>query len=140
MYQVRQSCFETNSSSVDVLCIPPSGNVAFPKTIKFSVLRRDVGDLDENPSVEDKLAFMYDSACEHGCGDSFINYLINKAIVIEYDTGYDYYDDDMFGFNMFEEQLDLFLFSRDAKILHNPYSKDVDDLEQQGFSTERIHR
>lgn len=122
MIQVRQSMFETNSSSTDVFCIPSNPSLKIPKEIKMSRLMADTYYLDENASVEDKLSFMYNRAEDNGNASSFIQYLAHKGINVINDVGDTFdYDSWMFGFNMTQENLDAFLFDSNSLYFDSPW-------------------
>ncbi len=140
MIQIRQSMFETNSSSADVFCIPPNPSLKIPKEIKMSRLMVDTYSLDKNASVEDKLAFMYNKAEDEGHAAEFIQYLSYKGINIINDVGDTFdYDSYMFGYNMKQEDLDAFLFDSSSIYLDTP---DYDEYKNipKDFTVLDIHR
>ena len=140
MIQIRQSMFETNSSSADVFCIPPSPSLKIPKEIKMSRLMVDTYSLDKNASVEDKLAFMYNKAEDEGHAAEFIQYLSYKGINIINDVGDTFdYDSYMFGYNMTQENLDAFLFDSNSMYLDTPDYEEYKNIPKD-FTVLDIHR
>jgi len=140
MIQIRQSMFETNSSSADVFCIPPSPSLKIPKEIKMSRLMVDTYSLDKNASVEDKLSFMYNKAEDEGHAVAFIQYLTYKGINVINDVGDTFdYDSYMFGYNMKQEDLDAFLFDSNSIYLDTPVYEEYKSIPKD-FTVLNIHR
>lgn len=140
MIQFRQSMFETNSSSADVFCIPPSPSLKIPKEIKMSRLMVDTYSLDKNASVEDKLSFMYNKAEDEGHAVAFIQYLTYKGINVINDVGDTFdYDSYMFGYNMKQEDLDAFLFDSNSIYLDTPVYEEYKSIPKD-FTVLNIHR
>lgn len=140
MIQFRQSMFETNSSSADVFCIPPSPSLKIPKEIKMSRLMVDTYSLDKNASVEDKLSFMYNRAEDEGHAVAFIQYLTYKGINVINDVGDTFdYDSYMFGYNMKQEDLDAFLFDSNSIYLDTPVYEEYKSIPKD-FTVLNIHR
>lgn len=136
MISIRQSMFETNSSSTHVFCIPGHKSLKIPKEIKLSQLQKFV-DISDNKqkSIEDKLAYMYDKACDNNAGASFIEYLQAKGITVINDTKYEF-DGYMFNFDFNENDLDNFLFNDDAKtfyVCNEKDEKNVEKLQDEGY-------
>lgn len=79
MLQVRESVFETNSSSVHSFVLPKDNDeLKIPKSIKL------FGQADPT-TQEGRIRYMYELADEHGNGEDFILYLKSKGITIEDD-------------------------------------------------------
>lgn len=140
MIQIRNSMFETNSSSADVFCIPSSPSLKIPKEIKISRLMVDTYSLDKNASVEDKLAFMYNKAEDEGHATEFIQYLTYKGINVINDVGDTFnYDSYMFGYYMQQENLDAFLFDSNSMYLDTPNYEEYKNIPKD-FTVLDIHR
>lgn len=122
MFNIRQSMFETNSSSADVFALPPNPSLKIPKEMKMSRLLVSTYDLEYGyASVEDKLAFMYNKAEDEGNAAEFLQYLNYKGITVINDVGDTFdYDSYMFGYNMTQENLDAFLFDSSSMYLDTP--------------------
>ena len=140
MIQIRQSMFETNSSSADVFCIPSSPSLKIPKEIKMSRLYVDTYSLDKNASVEDKLSFMYNRAEEAGCAAEFIKYLTYIGINVINDVGDLFeYNPYMFGYNMEQKDLDAFLFDSNSICLDTPTYDEYKNISKD-FTVLDFHR
>lgn len=122
MFQIRQSMFETNSSSADVFALPPNPSLKIPKEVKMSRLMVATYSLDNvHNSVEDKLAYMYTKAEDEGNAAEFLQYLNYKGINVINDVGATFdYDSYMFGYRITQENLDAFLFDSDSMYLDIP--------------------
>ena len=120
MIQIRNGLFETNSSSVNVFCIPETGSLKIPKEIKMSELNRDIYTADECVDTITKIAYMYNEARELGNDNEFIRYLTKKGIKIIDDLDDDDYYDYMCGKQIDETVLDHLLFNDDTVCLFNP--------------------
>jgi hypothetical protein len=140
MIQIRNSMFETNSSSADVFCIPSSPSLKIPKEIKMSRLMVDTYNLDKNASVEDKLSFMYNKAKDEGHTTEFIQYLSYKGINVINDVGDTFdYDSYMFGYYMEQKDLDAFLFDSNSMYLDTPNYEEYKNISK-NFIVLDIHR
>lgn len=143
MLQIRKRIFETNSSSADVFCIPPSLSLKIPTEIKISRLMVEPYNtecLDKDASVEDKLAFMYNRAEEEGNAAEFIQYLVSKGINVINDVEDTFdYDEDMFGFYIKQEDLDGFLFDPESMYIDSPSYEEYKRIPKD-FTVLTFHR
>ena len=137
MIQIRNSMFETNSSSTHVFCIPGTKSLKMPKEIKLSSLDRYV-DITTEMSIEDRIAYMYDIARDNNSEESFIAYLRDKGINVIDDREYEF-DSYMFNHEFNESQLDSFLFDPDAKFLLDPSDSECKKLTDEGYKLIEIH-
>lgn len=137
MIQIRNSMFETNSSSTHVFCIPGTKSLKMPKEIKLSSLERYV-DITTEMSIEDRIAYMYDIAKDNNSEESFIAYLRAKGITVIDDREYEF-DSYMFNHDFTESELDSFLFDPNAKFLLDPGSSECKKLEDEGYKLVEIH-
>ena len=85
---------------------------------------------NNHPSIEERIAFMYQEAKYDGNATEFIDYLISKGITIINDVEKDfYYDSNMCGYKLSESDLDNFLFNPDSKIVFETLSdKELDKI------------
>lgn len=143
MINIRKGTFETNSSSADVFCIPPSPSLKIPTEIKISRLMVEPYNtecLDKDASVEDKLAFMYNRAEEEGNAAEFIQYLVSKGINVINDVEDTFdYDEDMFGFYIKQEDLDGFLFDPESMYFDSPSYDEYKSIPKD-FTVLTFHR
>lgn len=121
MFSIRTRMFETNSSSSHCFILPPNKAQKIPKEVKLSKLMRVDYISDRHPSIEDRMAFMYNLAEENGYASAYLQYLASKGVNVINDTGTEAeFEDYMFGFNMNESDLSQFLFNPDADYINTP--------------------
>ena len=131
MINIRNSLFETNSSSSHMFILPPGNTQKIPKEIKLSKLMSVDYITSDKPTVEEKLAFMYHLAYENCNTLDYLNYLSSKGINVIDDinsnpNSYEYYAY-MFGNFMNQSDLEQFLFNPDAEY---SFSADWEKVKQ----------
>lgn len=78
MIQIRNSMFETNSSSVNTFMIPKETELTIPS--KVTLTNSYICDIY---SIEGRINYLYDLAYQYNVADDFIEYLQSKGIIIE---------------------------------------------------------
>lgn len=129
MINIRNSLFETNSSSSHMFILPPGNTQKIPKEIKLSKLMNVDYITSDKPTVEEKLAFMYHLADENCTTLEYLNYLRSKGINVINDINPNSheYDSYMFGNFMNQSDLEQFLFNPDAEY---SFSADWEKLKE----------
>ncbi|MEE3344022.1 MAG: hypothetical protein VZS44_08030 [Bacilli bacterium] len=107
MIQIRQSMFETNSSSSHTFMIPKN---SIPLRIPSSINLRKQNYPED--SIENRICLIYNYAEYYGDGDNFIKYLQSKGVEVEeMDDRIELPCSHIF---KNEAQLDKFLFGEDV--------------------------
>ena len=138
MLQIRQSCFETNSSSVHVFCISNGGTREIPSEIKLSELVANRWDYNDGDCVKNKIQICYDIADEQNKADAFLTFLHKNGVNIIYDLE----DEDMNGLRVFSSDKEMadFIFNSESKSFdtdNNYTERIIEDLEKEGWTNIR---
>lgn len=108
MISIRNSMFETNSSSAHTFILPSdSKNLKIPKYIKLDGRFRDTTE------QIDRINFMYRLADDYGYGDIFIRYLESKGIKVELSNTEDFVEQMCSYFSISKDDLDNVCFNTD---------------------------